>query len=96
MQVTIKDKQVELVDGEFTSAQALDILNALIDQLINYHKIENLQNWEHNHNIDSNPYFKKIHELEEQKKTINSNLSEIKQNGQKLIVNGVFTLKPVE
>lgn len=93
--LTIKDKSVKLVDGQFTPSQALDILNALIDQKINYHKIENQQHWERNHNIDAKPYIKRINELEEEKKAIYRYVSEIKQEGKMLSISGILTIKSV-
>lgn len=33
---------IKLVDGEFSKLQALDIISALIDQKINYHKVEGM------------------------------------------------------
>lgn len=94
--LTIQDKKVKLVDGEFTPTQALDILNALIDQKINYHKIENLQHWEQNHNTDPKPYIRRIKELEEEKKAIDRYMSDIKKEGKKLSISGILTIKPVD
>lgn len=89
-----KEKKVKLVDGEFTPDQALDILKALIDEKINYHKIENQQHWERNHNIDSKPFIKRIQELEEERKAVCRYISEIKQEGKMLTIHGVLTVKP--
>lgn len=89
-----KDKKVKLVDGEFTPDQALDILRALIDQKIKYHKFEYQKNWERNHHIDSNPYLKRVQELEDEKKAISHYISDLKQENQKLSIMGVLTVKP--
>lgn len=94
--LAIKLKKVKLVDGEFTPTQASDIINALIDQKINYHKIENLQHWEQDHNSDPKPYMLRIQELEEEKKAIDSYISEIKKEGKKLSISGILTVKPVD
>ncbi|MBZ9777385.1 hypothetical protein LB452_00485 [Psychroflexus sp. CAK8W] len=93
---TIKDKKVKLVEGEFTPSQASDILHALIDQKINYHKIENLQHWEQDHNKDPKPYIQRIQELENEKKAIDHYLSNIKKEGKKLSIDGVLNLKPID
>ncbi|AFL85132.1 hypothetical protein Belba_2583 [Belliella baltica DSM 15883] len=94
-EVLVKEKLVKLVDGEFTPDQAMEILRALIDQKINYHKIENQQNWERNHNIDSEPFFKRIQELEEEKKNIYQYISNLKKEGKSIEIKGVLTVKPV-
>ncbi|HMP29918.1 MAG TPA: hypothetical protein PKD85_09970 [Saprospiraceae bacterium] len=95
-QATITETKVKLLDGEFTPAQALDILNGLINQKINYHKIEKLQHWEQNHNINEKPYVNRIQELESDKKAINNFISEVMYEGKKLSINGVLTIKIVE
>ena len=77
----IETKQVQLIDGEFTPTQAFDILNSLIDQKINYHKIENLQLWEKNHDNDPQPFIDRIQQLEEEKKAIDVYLSKLKKEG---------------
>lgn len=94
-EVLVKEKLVKLVDGEFTPDQAMEILRALINQKINYHKIENQQNWERNHNLDSEPFFKRIQELEEEKKAINQYISNLKKEGKTIEIKGVLTVKPV-
>ena len=93
---TITEKKVKLVDGEFTPAEALDILNNLIGQKINYHKIKKLQHWEQNHNINEKPYTNRIFELEQEKKAVNAFLSEIMEDDIKLNISGVLKISVVE
>jgi hypothetical protein len=95
-QVTIKEKKVKLVDGTFTPAEASDILNNLINQKINYHKIEKLQQWEQNHNINEKPYINRLQELEADKKAINSFITEMMQEGKRLSISGVLTIKTID
>lgn len=93
---TVTDKKVKLVDGEFTPSDALAVLNALINQKINYHKMENLQHWEQNHKTDSKPYFIRIQELEEEKKALLNYISEVTQTGKKLSISGIIAIKPID
>lgn len=92
---TITDKKVKLVDGEFTPAQTLNILNDLIDQKINYHKLENIRQWEQNHKIDEKPFIKRIEELEDEKKALKSYISEMGQEVKNLSISGIITIKPI-
>ncbi|SDG64320.1 hypothetical protein [Psychroflexus sediminis] len=94
--LTTKNKKVKLVDGEFTPTQASDILNALIDQKINYHKIENLQHWEQNHNNDSKPFITRIQALEKEKEAVDRYISEIRKEGKKISINGIITLNSID
>lgn len=93
---TITDKKVKLVDGEFTPSEALAVLTALIDQKINYHKIENLQHWEKNHKTDAKPYINRIQELEIEKKNLLNYISEVTQKGKKLSISGIITIRPID
>jgi hypothetical protein len=95
-ELTFKDKKIKLVDGEFSPMQASDLLNALIDQKINYHKIENLQHWEQDHNNDPKPYLNRISELEKEKKAINQYISDLKKQGKKLKIHSILNIKPVD
>ena len=90
----IETKQVQLIDGDFTPTQAFDILNSLIDQKINYHKIENLQLWEKNHDNDPQPFIDRIQQLEEEKKAIDVYLSKLKKEGKLLKIDGILKLTP--
>jgi hypothetical protein len=92
----IETKHIKLVDGEFTPSQALDILSALIDEKINYHKVENLQHWESNHHTDPQPFLKRIQELEHQKQVLEDYVLKLKKAGQNLKINGKLSLKPVD
>lgn len=93
---SVKEKDVKLIDGEFTPSQALDILSALIDEKINYHKVENLQHWESNHHTDPQPFLKRIQELEHQKQVLEDYVLKLKKAGQNLKINGKLSLKPID
>lgn len=56
-------QQVELVKGKFTPSEARDILSALIDVKVNFHKIQRLQRWEGQHNCDTGDLNSRIAEL---------------------------------
>ena len=46
-------QQIDLVNGNFTRLEASHILSALIDQKINFHKIQRLQQWERDHRCET-------------------------------------------
>lgn len=88
--------KVQLVKGEFTSLQASDVLMSLINQKINYHKIEGLQLWEKDHNCDPGPINKRIEELEEEKRTVQEFISQMSAEGENLEINGLLKLRIVD
>lgn len=89
-------QKIQLVIGEFTPSQASDLLMALIDQKINYHKIENLQLWERNHNTDPNPIKNRIKELENEKKIAKAFISKMRTEGKNINLNGVLEMTSID
>lgn len=91
-----KVQNVRLVDGEFTPVQAIDIISSLINQKINFHKVENLQKWEKDHKTDSEPIKKRIHELKEANEAAKQFIIEMKKNGKKIKIEGNLSINIVE
>lgn len=89
----IKQK-VQLVKGEFTPSEALDIINALIDEKINFHKLKRLQLWEGDHRCDTGQLDGRIQELQEERKLAKNFLANSIAQGRKIRINGIveFTL----
>lgn len=87
-----KEQHVKLVDGEFTPLQAADIVSSLIEQKINFHKVENLQYWEKNHQSDQKPSVERVKELEEAEKNAKSFLLDKGLKGKKIKINGNLTI----
>lgn len=91
-----KVQNVRLVDGEFTPVQAIDIISSLINQKINFHKVENLQKWEKDHKTDPEPIKKRIHELKEANEAAKQFIIEMKKNGKKIKIEGNLSINIVE
>jgi hypothetical protein len=88
----IQQHDIKLVKGEFTPSQASDVIMSLINQKINYHKIERLQHWERNHEYDREPINNRIKELEEEMKTAADFISKMKKEGKNLEINGTLKM----
>lgn len=87
---------IQLVDGEFSPSQASDIISSLINQKINYHKLEGLQNWERNHKFNGEPLRNRIKELEDAMKQTKDFMSELKNGGKKVKIDGIIKITVVE
>lgn len=83
-----KTQKIQLIKGEFTLSEAYDIINALIDEKINFHKIQRLQFWEGNHNYESGQLDGRIKELEEEKRIARDFLNKARSAGGNLKING--------
>jgi hypothetical protein len=81
-------KTIHLVKGVFTPSEATDILNGLIDEKINFHKIQRLQRWEGNHNSDTKDLNNRISELENEREKIMNYILEMKVAGKSIKIEG--------
>ena len=89
-------QKVQLVKGEFTPSETYDVLVGLINEKINFHKIQRLQVWEGDHNSDTPNLDGRIMELEEEKMNIKEFISSIRGLGKNLKINGVLEISIVD
>ncbi|MFK8044602.1 MAG: hypothetical protein AB8B72_03850 [Crocinitomicaceae bacterium] len=73
-------KTVELNDSNFTTSEMTEFVTKIIDDRINYQKLQFLKAWEQNHKMDKSPFSKKITELEQKKGEAYSLLAKTSKN----------------
>lgn len=91
-----KEQNIQLVKGTFNPDKALEVMNALIDQKINFHKIEGIQLWEKNHKNDQEPINKRIQELELEKKNALEFITKMKAAGKNIEINGTLHMTSLD
>ncbi|RRO19185.1 hypothetical protein [Flavobacteriaceae bacterium 14752] len=94
--MTKEMQKVKLVDGTFTPVQASDVVSSLIDKKINFHKVENLQNWERDHSSDPQPIIDRINELEKAKSEAKAFIKEMKNSGKSIKIEGELKISIVD
>jgi len=65
-EIEITTQKIQLVKGEFTPSEASHIIMNLIDEKINFHKLQRLQMWEGNHKSKTEQLDGRIEELEKE------------------------------
>lgn len=86
---TVETSQiVELVKGVYTPAEALHVVMSLLDEKINFHKIQRLQLWEGNHKQDTNQIKARIKELEHEKEMVKEFIHNTMDINKKIVING--------
>ena len=80
------DQDISVVDGEFTPSEASDIVNALLDQKINFHKLQRLALWEGNVNANCSFPNSRIEELQMEKVKFGKMVKEARQKGAMLVL----------
>lgn len=93
---TTTTEMIQLVQGTFTPSQATDIVLSLLNQKINYHKLEEVQLWEQNHTINLEPLKNRIAQLEIEKQKATEFINQMKLKGSNLEINGVLAMKEVK
>ncbi|MHA7058714.1 hypothetical protein ACWGOQ_0015930 [Aquimarina sp. M1] len=92
---TTKQK-IELVKGEFTPSEASHVINSLINEKINFHKLQRLQVLEGDHGCQTNSLDGRISELEKEKEIARNFINEIRVLGQNLKISGTLTISLID
>lgn len=86
------EQSIQLVMGEFTPKEASHVILALLDQKINFHKIERLQLWVGDHGLKTEQLDGRIKELENEKKVAKEFIDSYRNLGKKLKINGTLEI----
>ena len=89
-------QKVELVNGVFTASESADLINNLIDEKINFHKIQRLQRWEGNHNCKTTTLNSRITELENIRVQAMEFISELRSQGKSIRIEGNLSFSVAE
>jgi hypothetical protein len=85
-------QNIQLVKGEFTPSDASYVIMSLIDEKINFHKIQRLQKWEGDHNGSTKELNDRISELEKEKEIAREFIAKIRKQTGKLKINGTLEI----
>ncbi len=87
------EQKIKLIDGCFTSSEAADIINNILDVKINFHKIQRLSRTEGNINDACEYDSGRIIELIDAKHDAKSFLTNARLHGKKLKIESIVTIK---
>ncbi len=80
--------QTNLVDGEFTAAEATNVVTTLLREKIKFHQTERLQQWLADCNCDSSEVSDRIKELEMEMKNAREFLALAEREGRGVVISG--------
>lgn len=92
MVVTEVLQKINLVDGQFTPSEASDVINALIKEKINFHKLQRLCVTEHCETSDTGHLDGRIGELTRERETAARFIKEARSAGKKITISGTLEL----
>lgn len=89
-------QKIQLVKGEFTPSEASHIIMKLIDEKINFHKIQRLQIWEGNHKCETKDLDGRIEDLKKEKEITRAFINKTRGLGKNLNINGILEISVVK
>ncbi|SHG51296.1 hypothetical protein [Flagellimonas flava] len=93
METLVKtDQKIQLVDGTFTASEALDVITALLNEKINFHKLQRLSWCEGNRDANTKYPDGRIHELETEKLIAKNFINSVRSEGKRLRIDGILNI----
>ena len=92
VKTTTGKQKIQLVKGAFSPAEASDIICGLIDEKINFHKLQRLTLWEGEHNCQTEQLDGRILELEEEKRIAKEFISRNREQQRPLKITGTLEI----
>ncbi|MFD0798973.1 hypothetical protein ACFQZJ_15985 [Maribacter chungangensis] len=85
-------QKIQLVEGEFTISEANDVVTSLIDEKLNFHKLQRLSLSEGSSFADTRYPDGRIGELEREKATARAFFAEARKTGATIKINGTLEI----
>ena len=96
MNIEKHNQSIQLVDGTFTASEALDVITSLIDQKINFHKLQRISWYEKNENCETEYPDGRIEELMREKEIAKSFLNPVRGTNAKIRIDGILKIEVEE
>ena len=93
METLVKTKQkIQLVDGTFTASEAADVILALLDEKINFHKLQRISWCEGDNAANTNYPDGRISELQNEKRIAKDFINSVRHEGKRLRIDGILNI----
>ncbi|MBQ4821364.1 hypothetical protein [Aquimarina sp. MMG016] len=91
--ITTEVKQkIQLVEGKFTPSEAQDIVSALIEEKVNFHKLQRLSLCEGEEGINTTYDDSRIKELYVEKRIAKEFITNAREEGFNVRINGILEI----
>lgn len=85
-------QKINLVDGQFTASEASDVVEALIQEKINFHKVQRLQKLIGDCDSETGELSGRISELLKEKQKARHFFAEARKAGRNVVINGTLEI----
>lgn len=90
--MTKTNQKIQLVDGSFTASEAADVILALLDEKINFHKLQRISWCEGSSDANTQYPDGRIKELENEKKITKEFIANVRNENKRLRISGVLEI----
>ena len=94
--LTKTTQKIQLVDGTFTPSETADVVLALLNEKINFHKLQRISWCEGGADADTQYPDGRIAELEKEKAVTKEFVAQVRHMGKKLRINGILEISVEE
>lgn len=88
MTATEVSQKINIVDGCFTPSEANDVVEAMIEGKINFHKVKRLQQWLGDCNCETKDAKRRIEELTQEQEKAKAFFAAAQKAGRKVVIKG--------
>lgn len=85
-------EKFQLVDGTFSAPEASNIITNLINEKINFHKIQRLQKWEDDHSVNTTDLDDRISQLRKEKEKALDFINSQEESKTRFKINGILEI----
>lgn len=85
-------QKVQVINGSFKPSEARDIISKMIDDQINFYKLQNLSHWIQDCNLSQDLLDEKIAKLQHRKQELNEIIKVAQAGGEKVRLCNYFDL----
>lgn len=89
-------QNIDLVKGEFSLNEASEVIMALLDQKLNFHKAKKFQLWTRDNNTDTSTIDNRIAELQQAKAVVRDLLESQKDASKRLYLHAGLDISVIE
>ena len=86
-------QRVQFLSGEFKPSVAKQLCSKMIDEQINFYKLQNLSQWIGNNNLSPDILDDKIATLHQRKNELNAIINKARDKGSKVNIYGDFKIE---
>lgn len=89
-------KKMKLIEGAYKPSEVLNVLSTLVNENINFYKLQSLKEWECDNGYDCNDFDQKIASLMNERENLRALINQAKTSGHELSITSTINIELVK